>query len=188
MVRLAKKLSRATGPLLLVPILLNAGCVGLDKNWPASIWSEPTPARIEAAWLKHVEQITDTQNGAPTPAVTGVLYLFANNARGKPMIGSGKVVIDLYDDGATPGGQPKHREEMIFPSEVLATQKTVNQVGVGYTLAIPCPPDAKNVHLTVRFEPEGGGAPLMCSSATFALDRGPTPFLPTATSGTAILK
>ena len=64
----------------------------------------------------------------------------------------------------------------------------VNQIGVGYNLAIPCPATAKNVHLTVRLEPAGGGQPLFYSSGTFGLDRRAMLAAPMATQSSTVLK
>jgi hypothetical protein len=155
-------------------LTLAFGCATIDKNMPTMLSTASGPHRVDVVWSKHVEQIPDpTRNGAPSPAVTGHLYVFSNDKSGKPIAAEGKLTIELFDDGAAGNGPgTKLLEQTIFPPDVLARLKTQDQLGIGYSIGVPCPAAAQRVHLAARFEPAGAGQPLSSISEVITLDRG----------------
>ena len=173
---------------LLAALLLNAGCLGLEKSsWFSSKPEVPPPAtHMDITWYKQVRYIPDpTRGGAMSAGIAGRMYLWGSDHLGFPLIGNGNVTVELYDDSqAVSGKQATPKETTTFGKDMLPKLLQKDTLGNGYTLLVPCPKDMAQVHMVVRFEQGNGGAPLFASSATIALDHGNQPLAP-ATPTTA---
>ena len=112
-----------------------------------------------------------------TPGIAGRVYLFGP-VPDFPLAGDGSIVVDLFDD--TPrNGQPSsvHLEEWRFDPVTLQRLLKQDMVGWGYTLFLPWGthrPEARSVHLTLRYEPPQG-TPVYAPSGPLTLDHGTPP-------------
>ncbi|MFL5339425.1 MAG: hypothetical protein ACJ8F7_04590 [Gemmataceae bacterium] len=162
----------AAGGLLLAG--LNVGCVGLDTR-PAK-WFDSSPAQVGAMdvlWFKDVKRLPDpTRHGALSDALAARVYLYPSAARGKPVLGDGKVTVELFDD--SDAANPRLLETTNFPAEVLTNMASSDMIGLGYTLVVPCQPNYKVVHMTVKYLPKSG-QPLVQSCGTMVVDYGTAP-------------
>ena len=91
--------------------------------------------------------------------------------------------MDLYDDGV--GGPPGGvlLEEWRIDKDTLKRLYKKDIVGHGYTLFLPwasCRPEVTKVHLTVRYDPAGGGSPLYAPTAPLTVEHPPAPSGPGA--------
>ena len=136
------------------------------------------PAQVQATWDNRVRFTTDpTRGGATQPVLAGRLYLFGPELD-SPLIGDGKVVIDLYD--LSPGGKdlPAERthERWDLDPATLAKFRRKDVIGEGYTLVLPWAtfrPDVTQVKMTVCYVP-AKGTPLYGEPALVTLN-GDTP-------------
>src|SRR5437868_5837182 len=123
--------------------LLSAGCLGLEtRSWPSLTAATPQVAVMDMFWYRDVKRLPDpTRNGAPSLAIGGRMYLFSSDKHGKPILGDGGVVVELFDDAPAEGAGPKLLETTNFPPEVLATMASPDSIGNGYSLVVPCRPE-----------------------------------------------
>jgi len=169
MVHSPSPLVRALGLLAIAA----AGCTAIDKTVPAIFSVAPSPKQVEVVWSKQVQLIPDPlHGGAPNPAITGRMYVFGGDNSGKPIFADGKLTVELYDDTTATVQGPKLIEQVNFPADVLARQQSKDQLGSAYAIGVPCPPGARRVHLSTRFELATGGKPLVYSSEVITLDWG----------------
>jgi hypothetical protein len=170
---------RGRRPAALTPLVglgllvsLAAGCVGMKPL----LWTEDqakVPCQADSRWEQQVVYASDpTHGGVQTPGLAGRLYLFGPEP-GKPLVGDGSLVVDLFDE--TPvakGGQPKLLERWCIDKDTLKRLARNDFVGPGYTLFLPWGtyrPDIAKVHLTMCYSPQKG-TPLYAPSRTIALN------------------
>src|SRR5262245_35182450 len=167
MVRAATPVKRLPISASLTVLLATAGCTALPTSISAPLGiGTSAPQQIAVAWSKEVGYIPDpTKNGAPSAAILGRLYIFSGDKSGKPITSEGNLVVELFDDSVPMGAQgSKLLEQTVFPADVFATLVSKDQIGIAYTIGVPCPTEARLVHLSTRFEPANGGKPLVYSS------------------------
>ena len=145
----------------------------MDKRpWTAMGVGSSSAVAMDMFWYREVKHLPDpTKHGAPSAAIAGRMYLYNSAKRGKPIEGDGKVVVEVFDDAPTDGSGAKLLQTVNFPPEVLATMKSSDMIGIGYTLVVPCEPSYKKVHLVARYEPKSG-SPFFFTSESITLVHG----------------
>ena len=167
----------ALAGLLLLALLFAPGCT-LDQYWTSKDGPPKAghPCQIVTTWMNEVQYAPDVvHDGVPTPGLVGRVYLFGP-AIDFPQVGDGGLVVDLYNDTAGPATQPLERWQI----DPVTLQKFLKKdiVGWGYTLFLPwptCRPDVTKVHLTVRYDPAGGGSPLWAQTSLVTIEHPPAP-------------
>lgn len=158
---LRARCSRGAALGMLGVLMTTTGCVGLG---PFALPSDPPPTgkvcQIVTTWNREVEFPPDpTHGGAPTPGISGRLYLFGPEIN-FPLVGDGSITVDLYNDAPkTPDGKPVLLEEWRIDKETLRRLLRKDMIGWGYTLFLPWgtyKPEITQVHLIVRYEPLAG--------------------------------
>jgi hypothetical protein len=119
---------------------------------PTQVYFVPHPQVLFPPDIKH--------NGTPIPALAGRVYLFGPNM-GRPLVGDGKVVVELFDPAQPPvNGQPVPQTMWTLDQELLkAGLRRDSSFGWGYTLVLPWDkyrPDITQVQIRVRYEPPKG--------------------------------
>jgi hypothetical protein len=184
------------GLLLLPFILLFSGCTPTSPFLSSGQYLPcGTPCQVVATWTNQVGWTPDpTRGGTPGPVLAGRVYLFGPEID-FPMVGDGRMVVDLYDETATlHGGQPVLLEEWIFNPDDLRRLLKKDAIGWGYTMVMPWgtyAPEVARINLKVRYEPIKG-LPLYGQGATITLSHENNPALglakrPTLTSPAAAL-
>lgn len=171
MVHSSSVIRSVTSLSLAVCVAVSTGCVGVGKrSWLSMPFDAPAAGKIDVMWHRQVQRMQDpTRGGAIAEGLVGRMYLFESEALGAPIAAEGKVTIEVYDHQTQ--GDPKLIETTHFPAEVLSSLQHTDRIGIGYTLTIPCPPDVKQVHVTVKFEPKAAGKSLITTSTPIMLER-----------------
>lgn len=155
-----------------LPLLLLAGCVGID-TYPAgpAVPSAGSPTQLVATWRPDIYFVPDpAHGGVERPTLFGRLYLFGPDA-GTPMAGDGKLVVDLYEGGVPRGATAAPLEEWQFDPVTFKGLLKRDMLGWGYTVPLPWAtyrPDITCVQVKVRYEP-AKGAPLFADSTPMAI-------------------
>lgn len=142
-------------------LVVATGCVGINTLVnPSTTPPAGHVCQIVTTWNREVVFPPDTtHNGAPTPTLTGRLYLFGPEI-GVPLVGDGNVTVDLFDDRAkASGGDSVLLEEWRIDPGTLKQLLKKDIIGWGYTLILPWAtykPEITQVHLMVRYEPPNG--------------------------------
>lgn len=171
-----------TGMLLLLGTMLApcTGCVTLT-SWPGKpALPAPSPAcEVQSMWENRLLVTTDTVNhGAPLPGLAGRVYLYGNDGSGHPVIGAGKITVDVLDvSHPGPDGQPRWIEQFNFDPDTLKLLLRKDLVGWGYTLFLPLShhrPDMTHFQLKIAYVPDKG-PPLYAAPTpvTLRADDGP---------------
>ena len=159
--------------LLAVVPLLFAGCVttghllSLGDDMPTA-----PVCQIVTTWTNQVVTSPDAvRRGAPTPAISGRLYLF--DKHGLPVVGDGGVTIELYDVSApAKGGDAKLLELWKLDQEILRGLLQRDMIGWGYTLLLPWgtySPAITAIEMRVCYQPLKG-LPLYSQGGTVTLN------------------
>lgn len=150
-----------------------AGCVGTSSfvYLGGEALNRP-PCQLVATWNPGVVNTPDpTHDGAETPGLVGRIYLFGSEI-GAPLTGDGSLVVQLYDDTASPVAKDaRPLEEWQFDPETLKRLQRRDAIGWGYTLFLPWgtyKPEIGRVHLKVRYTPSKGG-PLYTAGSPMTL-------------------
>jgi len=177
MVHQASALTRAL-PLFAAVAVLSVGCMGLRRDKraegaPAKAAKAGPPAvQSLATWHKHVKLGTNPASNQPIAGLSGRFYLF-DATGGHPIIGDGKISVELFDDtrrDATSGS--KMIEKWNIDAETFKQLAQRDALGNGYTLTLPWStykPEVAQVHLVVTYEPTTG-TPLTTASQTITLE------------------
>jgi hypothetical protein len=173
-------------------LLLNAGCALTSPFAAPGDGPKPGAAcQVVTTWSNQVNYTPDpTHGGVPTPGLAGRLYLF-DAAMVYPVLADGSLTVDLYNDA--PDGPPGGvlLEEWRIDKDTLKRLFKKDIMGNGYTLFLPwasCRPDVTRVHLTVRYDPVGGGAPLWAQTALLTIEHPPAPAGPGPGLATAMAR
>ena len=152
------------------PLLLIAGCVTLDAN-PFDAKPAPAPSQVVASWQPDVQFTPDPANGgAERPTLFGRVYLFGPDLK-YPMIGDGKLVVDLYAGPIPRDGAAQPLEEWRFDPATLKGLAKRDFLGWGYTVPLPWGtyrPDLTCVQIRARYE-SAKGTPLYADGAPMAV-------------------
>src|SRR2546430_4724237 len=82
------------------------GCVHLPKTGSDEPMPHGAVCQIVATWNHQVVFAPDpTHNGAPTPGLTGRLYLFGQEVS-FPLVEEGSLIVDLFDDTKSADTKP----------------------------------------------------------------------------------
>jgi hypothetical protein len=146
------------GLVLLAPLALLAGCATTETAKAPSPPPVGKPVEVMATWKPTVQVFPDTlNNGKPTPALSGRVYLF-DGQMGSPIVADGMLVVSVYDDHPRVGanGDPVPLQIWKITPECMKLVQTRDVLGWGYTLNLPWDtyrPDITQVRFMVRFEP-----------------------------------
>ena len=159
------------------PLLILSGCVTLDpgpSSDDAGKSATAAPNQLVAFWQPDVQFTPDPANGgAEKPTLFGRVYLFGPDLK-YPMIGDGKLVVDLYRGPIPRDGAAQPLEEWRFDPATLKGLAKRDFLGWGYTVPLPWGtyrPDLTCVQMKVRYEP-AKGAPLYADGAPMAVKNG----------------
>ena len=154
-----------------LPLMLLAGCVGMDTNPPAAIPTAGAPCQLVANCRPDIYFAPDpAHGGVERPTLFGRIYLFGPEV-GNPMIGDGKLVVDLYEGAVPKGAKATPLEEWQFDPVTLKGLLKRDMLGWGYTVPLPWGtyrPDITFVQVNVRYEP-AKGAPIYADGAPMAI-------------------
>jgi hypothetical protein len=169
--------------LLSVSFIVPAGCVTTGVPWPLGDCPPGVmPCQVMATWVPQVGWTPDpTKGGQPGPVLAGRMYLFGPEV-GFPLLGDGRVVVDLWDETPTlQGGEAVFLEEWVINRDDLKRLMKKDAIGPGYTLVLPWGtyrPDITRIQLKLRYEPVKGYVLYAQSSpVTLGQEEGPMPAL-----------
>jgi hypothetical protein len=145
--------------MLLLPLtVFAAGCATTDAAKLAAAPPTGQPCQVVATWKSAVEYYPDrVNNGRPTPALSGRVYLIDNHT-GLPVVADGGLVVSVYDDHPRtgPNGDPLPLQIWHITPECMKLIQSRDPFGWGYTVNLPWDtyrPDIGQVRYLVRFDP-----------------------------------
>jgi len=129
------------------------------------------PADMCTYWDKDLQMVADPcRHGEKMPCLVGRLIIL--DKANKPVCCDGTMIVTLYNDQPTQGGEPVVLERMDISTDNLRKMISKDALRMwGYTLALPtetCPLGPSKIHVSVEFKPAGGN-PLYANSGSFKL-------------------
>lgn len=161
--------------------LMGAGCASTVER-TKNLFGKPAPvagastatARAAATFSPKVILAPDpTRGGAEVIGLLGRLFIL--DKEGTHMIETtGVLKVDLYDHTHAAGDTPPVMlEHWIFDPETLKKLGRKDMFGYGFSLFLPWSThrkDISKIYMVLRFEPEGGGEPLMYQTGVMSID------------------
>ncbi|HEY8504677.1 MAG TPA: hypothetical protein VIL46_08850 [Gemmataceae bacterium] len=172
----ARRLSRRAMLLLAPALAAGAGCHLLGKTgfFAQKFAAELHAERVVATWDNRVHYAPDpVRGGAPTPGLTGRLYLFGGETA-EPLCRDGGLTVELYDHTPRSGAAgPKLLEKWIIDPVTLKQFRQKDPLGLDcFFVFLPWgtySPDVKRVYLAATFEPFDG-PPLRTPGSVLSID------------------
>ena len=141
---------------------------------PVSGTPTTTSARAAATFSPKVVMAPDpTRGGAQVIGLLGRLFIL--DPSGSYMIETAGVLkVDLYNHTHAVGDTPPVMlEHWLFDPETLKKLGRKDMFGYGFSLFLPWSThrkDISKIYMVLRFEPEGGGEPMMYQTGVMSID------------------
>jgi hypothetical protein len=134
--------------------------------------SDDRACRILTYWDRQIRLAAVTNNQAMTapPYLAGRMYFFSKEYR--LLTPRGRLIVDWYDMSGAPDAEQSLLGKCEFDADSLQKLKSVNLVGMGYTIWVPWPdyrPQYTRVKIQVTFMPASGGDPVFAEPYVMSL-------------------
>jgi hypothetical protein len=156
-------------------LTLLAGCV-TQGSWLSFFpgdWGEEQPCRIMSYWDRTIRMAPDTKSQPmqELPCLAGRVYFFGVDP-GHLLTPRGKLIVNWYDMSGPPDAPHRLLGECRYDGDSLQKMKSINMVGVGYTIVVPWQGYSREftrVKIQMAFLPEHGGDPIYAEPSIVTL-------------------
>lgn len=141
--------------------------VYIDKDHLHLCTGEPQPAAprftVDSSFQSEVTYADDALHpNRKIPGLTGRVWLFTEKF--EPVDADGTLTVEMFDQNPEIKGKPQLLSVWTFDAAVLKQLASKDNIGVGYSLFLPCDPASarvQRVKLSVTYAPAAGHAATM---------------------------